>query len=174
MSFERIKQLVPNCPTFPREETIDWKDVENTIKIGLPLEYKKFISHFGTGSIGNFLWVFNPLASNINLNLSQHQYFHDAYNTMKELFPEDYMRPDFPDQNSFLTWAATDNGDSFFWIVEGKPDDWVVGVHSHDQGDEEISGKNTSDFLLSLFSHQLTSNILPKDFLEGSLSFKAV
>jgi len=172
MSFEQLKKLVPKCPKSPREKSINWGEIEFKICTSLPSGYKQFINYFGTGSIGNFLWIFNPVADNPNLNFSQYRYFHNAYNTMKELFPEDYVRPPFPEKGSFLTWAATDNGDSLFWIVDGQPDDWVVGVHSHDQGDEEISGQNTLGFLCCLFAHQLTSKILPTDFLNCELSFE--
>jgi hypothetical protein len=75
---------------------------------------------------------------------------------MKELFPEDYSRPSFPLKGSFLTWAITDNGDTFFWVIDGQPDEWIVGIHSRDPAEEEISGQNTSNFLFNLFSHQLT------------------
>lgn len=35
----------------------------------LPLDYKKFINKYGTGSINDFIWILNPFSENENLNL---------------------------------------------------------------------------------------------------------
>lgn len=150
---------------------IDWSNIESEVKTILPDDYKQFISVYGTGAIGGFLWVLNPHSSNENLNLDKILYFHDAYFQMKELFPEEYKRPRFPEQGAFLTWAVSDNGDSLFWIVDGNdPNKWKVGIHDHDQGREELFPMGMTEFLVFLLENNLSSNILPDDFTKSKIN----
>jgi hypothetical protein len=56
------------------------------------------------GRIGNFLWVLNPFSKNGNL-LDDMKFFHWAYNELKKDFPENYLRPPFPENHSLIIWG---------------------------------------------------------------------
>lgn len=171
MSIDTLKKLI-QVPDEPVDTGKGWENVERKINCLLPDDFKLFFDSYGTGAIGDFLWVLNPKSSNGNLNFNKSLYFHTAYKQMKELFPDDYKRPNFPEKESFLTWAVSDNGDSLFWIISSdNPNDWKVGVHNHDQGEEETFDMNASDFLISLAEKKLSSKILPEDFLNSSITF---
>lgn len=43
--------------------------MEKNLGMILPLDYKKFINKYGTGSINDFIWILNPFSENENLNL---------------------------------------------------------------------------------------------------------
>lgn len=170
MSVDSLRKLMP-VPDVPISTGGNWLDIEKNINCLLPDDFKLFIDLYGTGSIGNFLWVLNPQSDNDNLNFNKSLYFRSSYLQMKELFPDDYGRP----VESFLTWAVSDNGDSLFWIINNdNPNDWKVGIHNHDQGEEEIFDTNASGFLTLLAEKKLSSNIFPEDFLNGSIAFTSV
>ena len=172
MSVANLKKLIPFPDKAIEINPASWSRIEEKVNCFLPNDFKSFIDSYGTGVIGNFLWVLNPKSSNDSLNFNKSKYFSFSYNKMKELFPEDYMRPAFPKENSFLTWAFSDNGDSLFWVVNGdNPDEWKVGIHSSDKGEEEIFDMGVSAFLISLANKTLSSEIFPEDFLKGEINF---
>ncbi len=86
-------------------------------------------------------------------------------------FPELKRRPTYPKGNSFFPWAITDNGDSFFWVIDGLSDEWVVGIHSPDQTEEEIYNLNMSTFLFKLLNKDIKSEILSPGWPLNSHSF---
>lgn len=172
-----IKKILESMPSPKKEQdSLDWQEHERKLGIDFPLAYKEFLANYGTGEINEFLWILNPFCDNSNLNIEKALYFQDAYNEMKELFGEDYSRPKFPEKDSFLTWAVSDNGDSFFWVVNNdvSSDEWQVGVHSSDQGEEELTNCNTLSFLEKIAASEFKSNILPAQFLEADKVFKAL
>ena len=106
----------------------DWAAVCSKLGVpDLPTVYKEFVSTYGTGYIGNFLWVMNPFSANPNINLEKILYFRSAYQTLRQAHPMYYPR----EFGTFLPWAATDNGDSIVWLLDGNsPDDWQVVLAS--------------------------------------------
>lgn len=175
MSINKILSLLPKPIHGVEKQGGNWLYICEKYGINLPEDFKAFIAAYGTGSIENFLWVLNPFSKNINLNFEQSIYYRKAYEYMREDFPDEYFRPCFPKLGSFFTWAVTDNGDSVFWIVCGtEPDSWKVGIHSADQGEEELSEMTTSEFLETILNNTFESSILPKQFLVADKKFYPV
>ncbi|SIR15916.1 SMI1-KNR4 cell-wall [Rhizobium sp. RU33A] len=172
MDFDQITTLI--APPIDPIETSgsSWTEIEREIGAFLPADYKKFVSTYGTGSIGDFLWVFNPFSKNKNLNLNSFRYLQSSYQNLKADFPELYDRPPFPLHDSFFTWAQTDNGDSLIWIIKSEPPEtWQVGIHSADQAEEELTSLTFTGFMVRLLEKQLASRILPKQFLQAGKNF---
>ena len=175
MSIERLLELMPAPDAAYETQGHDWLSVQDALGTDLPSDYKEFLSIYGTGVVGEFLWVLNPFSSNPNLNLEKIRYFQEAYQQMKELFPEEYPRERLPHTGSFLTWAVTDNGDSLFWVLDdSEPNSWCVGIHSSDQGEEELTGLTMSGFLEVLLEKKLESSILPIQFLNIDKDFAPI
>lgn len=173
MDFEELVKRLP-LPISPIEtDVLDWDKVEKEFGIKLPSDYKEFLARYGTGAIGDFLWVINPCSKNRSLNSEAIWYLQSSYTQMKENFPLDYVRPVFPEIGSFLTWAITDNGDSLFWIVDDRDsDDWKVGVQGSDQSEEELSEYCLTEFLVKLVDKKLESKLLPQQYLEMDKEFR--
>lgn len=173
MKFSEIKARLP-IPNSPRETSkLDWDKIEQDVGVELPHGYKEFVSHYGTGSIGGFLWVFNPISENRSLNTEAIRYFQSSYAELKQDFPDDYSRPTFPALGSFLPWAITDNGDTLVWVLDGAPaENWKVGVMASDQVDEEISDFNFVEFVVRLLDKKIVSSILPQQFLDMEKEFQ--
>ena len=167
MTLARIAALMPP-PARPRDTTGDWSAVEAGLGTTLPAEYKAFLSLYGAGLVSEFLWIFNPLSRNPYLNTEMIFYFRDCYLQLKTEFPEYCPR----DPDSFLTWAMTIDGDSFFWAISGDaPDGWTVGIQSRDQSCEDMTGLTTVAFLEALVEGRLETPLLPQYFLDEKKTF---
>lgn len=165
MSYiDSLKEILPAPDIEVGRFNEKWKQIEEKFAIELPVDFKQFIEIYGTGKIDDFVWILNPLSANENLNFDTAKYFIDAYETSKSQFPDDYLRPKYPEDGSFFPWAATENGDSFVWIVSGKPDEWTVAVFGRDQENEELRAMGCVEFVYRLLKKELSSKILPIDF----------
>lgn len=175
MEFTEIAARLSQ-PSSPKETgQLDWDIIERDFGIEFPTGYKQFVSAYGTGSIGAFLWTFNPSSENRSLNGEAIRYFQSSYEELKQDFPADYTRPAFPSENSFLPWAVTDNGDTLVWIVDSGPaDGWRVGIMGSDQVEEEISEFDFIEFVVHLLDNKITSDILPQQFLHMDKLFQPV
>lgn len=175
MDFSEITKRLPQ-PSMPKEaEELDWDTVERDLSVELPTSYKQFISTYGTGSIGEFLWVFNPSSANHSLNGQAIRYFQSSYEILQQDFPNDYTRPVFPSEKSFLPWAVSDNGDTLVWIVDSGPSDsWCVGIMGSDQVEEEIFEFGFVEFIVQLLDRKIASSILPEQFLQLDKEFQSV
>ena len=174
MDFAEITKRLPQ-PSFPKEiDELDWDAIERDFSVEFPTDYKKFVSTYGTGSIGQFLWVINPSSENRSLNGEAIRYFQSSYEELKQDFPADYTRPEFPSEKSFLPWAVTDNGDTLVWIVGSGPSDgWCVGIMGSDQVEEEISELGFVEFFVHLLDRKIMSAILPEQFLQMDKTFQS-
>ncbi len=170
MTLARIVELLP-IPTKTSEQGPgNWGALPEEFGGRFPDTYVDFVTTYGTGSIGAFLWVLNPFSKNPSLNLGQARYFRDAYQSLRADFPQYYPRK----RNDFLPWAFTDNGDAIVWITdEGDPNEWHVCVQSSDPAQEEMTNLNTQAFLEALLEKRLASSILPMDFLVSEKAFEA-
>ena len=166
-----MKKLPP--PTNPiYGGLINWHDIESNFNIKLPRDYKELIEVYGSGAVDNFVWLLNPISNNKNLNFDTVDYIYSSYQVMKDLFPDDFTRPKFPNKLSFFPWAVTDNGDTFVWIVDhDDPNDWSVGILGEDETDVVYTNVGTVEFLLKLISKEIISNALPDDFPSDNVRF---
>lgn len=173
MSIDKIIQLMP-VPDSPVEVADhNWAAVFTKLGVSnLPTDYKEFVSTYGTGSIGEFLWIMNPFSKNQNLNLEMAVYSRKAYEAMKQEFPDDFPR----ESNSLLTWAVTDNGDDTVWLLgDENPNLWQVGFHGRNVLEGvELTGLTTSEFLEAILEKKLESSIFPSDFLKADKKFTPV
>ena len=162
-------------PILPKEiDDLSWDAVEGELGVELPAGYKEFVATYGTGSIGKFLWIFNPASKNRSLNGEAIRYFQSSYTELKQDFPADYTRPTFPALNSFLPWAVTDNGDTLVGILCDKPpNSWKVGVMASDQVAEEIYESDFVEFIVQLLDQEIDSKILPRQFLDMKKTFQS-
>lgn len=166
-----VKQLTDILPP-PAQRIFDhsaWALFEADWRIHLPSDFKELISLYGSGSIDGFLWLLDPLSKNSNLNFEKSKYFIEAYALLQKDFLSDYPRPEYPAQGSFLPWGVTDNGETFVWLVDGKPESWKIAIHSSDQGEEEVYDFGCVEFLLKMLKGGLSSRILPAQFPDLNL-----
>lgn len=163
-----IKVMQP--PIHPSEvgSLQGWIDIEQKMNIKFPNDYKEYISTYGTGRIGEFLWVLNPFSKYTNANLiDDMEHFQWAYSELRKDFPENYPRPHFPKNNSLIPWGGTDNGDYLFWVYDKNSDqnEWKIGITDMGEG-EYLFDMNMSTFLEKLVKNKIQTDAFPEDWLE--------
>lgn len=162
MSLEKLHSLLPAPPSV--EQVGDWIKIEKEYGIQLPDDYKAFIEAYGSGSIDNFLWIFNPFSENKSINFEASTYFGKAYQELKAISPSAHRRPIYPLPGSFFTWAVTDNGDSLFWSIGTNGEIDGVGIHSSDPSDEELFEIGAIELVYRLVAKVERSALLPEAF----------
>ena len=173
MSLDKFIELIPP-PAEPVEpgRPEAWREIEQQLGFALPSDYKKYIETYGTGSVDDFLLVFNPFSSNRYVSLpTQIEDRLDAQRQFTEMTGDAAPWPLHPDPGGLLPWACTDNGDVLFWLTEGAPDDWsIVVMEAHSDEWEQAPGP-MSNFLLRVLSREYKCNIFPEGWPTGDLRF---
>jgi hypothetical protein len=108
MTIQALIKFLP-LPDDPFEKGIanEWLNVETAIGISLPNDYKEFINHYGSGSVCDFLYVFNPFSDNIFLNLKlQITERLDALRQLRKEDSENISHPLFPEPKGLLPWGG--------------------------------------------------------------------
>jgi len=142
--FDDLKATI-RPPRIPLDPHGDWRSVERDIGISLPADYKQFITAYGTGTIldrgfnadedrGTLcdLGVLNPFAQVRHRNLK-----HRIASTKKWVarlhrsFPDEYPYPPWPEPRGLFCWGTNGNGDSFYWLTKGGPDEWRIVIDHH-------------------------------------------
>ena len=167
-SIEKLVALLPP-PKSPAANFVDWSMVEGKVGFIFPSDYKEFIRLYGSGSIAGFFWIINPGDRNKAMNSDKADYFLWAYSDLKSQFPEDYIRPAFPEGGSFYPWGFTDNGNCLAWHVFGRSEDWRVVLFASDPDIEDAFEFSFSEFLVELLSGRLSSPIISGDFSSHSV-----
>ena len=173
MMIEVLKSIV-SAPKF--NVNCDWNVIENDFKIIIPIDFKKVVEAYGSGCIDDFLWILNPFSENQSINFLASRYFIESYLSLKNEFPEYFIRSIFPEDQSFFPWCVTDNGETFNWIIDKNKssDEWKVAIFSSDQTSEEVYDMSATELLIKLLSKEIISKILPDDFPSNNVLFNRV
>jgi hypothetical protein len=175
MSLQDLAQVM-SPPSAPVEtgSPDEWPSIEQTIGTPLPADYKHYINTYGTGSIGRFLWPYNPFSRDEYLNLiPRNEADLDALRQLKERFGEEEVPyPIYPEPGGLLSWAISNNGDVLYWLTQGDPDAWHVVVNEARGPWYERFEQCATSFLTNLISGELESGILGRDNLQGKSTFQ--
>jgi hypothetical protein len=159
----------PPAPSAERPDDEAWQSVESKLGTKLPVDYKEFITRYGTGAVDNFLWVFNPFSHNRYLNLL------DAgkaqLDALRHLRYERVPYPLYPDTNGILPWGITDNGDVLYWLCKGDASNWLIVVNESRGPRWREFQLSTCEFLVALVTRELVVDVFPDDFPSESPEF---
>jgi hypothetical protein len=163
----RLEQLLPppDDPVEPGRPD-GWAEVEATLGTGLPSDFKAFTERYGSGTVDDFLSLFNPFAAGQDGNLLvEKDRVVAAYRQTRARFPDRLPLPPFPEPGGVLPLGRTDNGDELYWVTEGHPDDWPVALVESRATFQEVHRMPVTGFLAALAANQLTSRVLPGSVL---------
>ena len=164
---ERLRQLLPP-PADPVEpgRPEGWAEVEAALRTGLPSDFKAFTELYGSGTVDDFLYLFNPFAAGPDGNLlAEKDRVLAGYRQTRARFPERLPLPPFPDPGGVLPLGRTDNGDELYWVTQGDPDGWPVALLEARTALQELHAMPVTGLLAALAANQLPSRILPKAVL---------
>lgn len=176
MSVAHLK-LIMAAPASPVEpaRTEGWCEVESRLGTGLPVDYKEFVSEFGTGCIGEFIWILNPFSQNPHLNLlTQFEGIAKTERDLKAIYGPVLPLPLFPAPNGLLPVGLTDNGDHISWLTGGKPDTWAVVVSDSRGPEWERFDQTLTSFIAIILGGERVCGIFPEDFPPASPTFRSV
>jgi hypothetical protein len=165
--LERLRELLPP-PAEPVEpgRPDGWAAVEATLGTRLPADFRAFTELYGSGTVDDFLYLFNPFATGQGGNLlAERDRVLAGYRQTRARFPELLLLPPFPDEGGVLPLGRTDNGDELYWVTEGDPDSWPVTLLESRAALQELHPIPVTGFLAALAANQLASRILPADLL---------
>lgn len=172
-SLNALKEVLrpPNIPCETPDSS-DWQLVETSLGMGLPEDYKDFISCYGTGAVDQFLWVLNPFSNNKYLNLLDAGSAQlEVLRQLRDDFGENIPYPLGSDSNGLYPWAITDNGDVLYWLCNGVPSDWLIVVNEARAPCWREFKCSMSEFLARLITRELIVDIFPDDFPSESPKF---
>lgn len=169
-TLERLQEVL-HSPSVGTQ--IDWDEITAFYDTRFPSDYKDFISHYGSGVIGDMLEVFAPTADT------------DPYTRRTSRIPEDVL--DLPEVNEWneprhaevydpsdvMVWGETVEADVLGWITNSDtPDDWPVAVYKHG-GEWTVFNCTMTEFLLRLLTGNFERNPtgLTRLFGKGSAQF---
>lgn len=122
MSIDYLKAVIsPPQNVVDRPSEGDWAGVEARLGTVLPDDYKDFLREYGSGSIGQFLWIFNPFSKNENLNLERQAGLQAAVLRELSSYGEIIPYKIFPEGGGIMPFGITDNGDVLFGKLTGFP-----------------------------------------------------
>jgi len=156
MSIEQLKALVAPPDTPSEVGTLSqWRDIERSLGVKLPTDYREFVFAYGSGLFAGFYRVYNPFAS------SQHSALFSSvtrvckYNReSQQKFPGRFPFPYYPEKTGLLPWGNDENGNDYFWQTSGPPDAWHV-VEDENRGNGIKSHAFTfTEFLISILNNE--------------------
>jgi hypothetical protein len=165
--LERLQQLLPP-PAAPVEpgRPDGWPAVEQRLGTALPTDFKAFTERYGSGTVDDFLYLFNPFAAGEDGNLLvEKDRVLDGYRQTRARFPDRLPLPPFPDEGGVLPVGRTDNGDELYWVTDGDPDDWPLALLASRAALQELHRMPVTGFLAALAANHLASHILPHELL---------
>jgi hypothetical protein len=165
--LERLRQLLPP-PAQPVEpgQPDGWAAVEATLGTRLPGDFKAFTELYGSGTVDDFLYVFNPFATGQDGNLlAEKDRVLAGYRHTRARYPDRLPLPALPDTGGVLPLGRTDNGDELYWVTERDPDAWPVALLESRAALQELHRMPVTGFLAALAANDLVSRILPADLL---------
>ena len=162
MYLEKLKAILDTPKiTYKVGSPHLWREVEHKYNYTLPQEYKMFIDTYGTGSISEFIHVFNALEEGEGGLFYEATIIRDAYNHLREKNPESFKLEIYPDKKGLLPWAITDNGDQLLFDSERNVV-VVIGDGLSDLESEEYR-MGIVEFLYKLLVRQIQCTSLPND-----------
>lgn len=115
------------------------------LKTKLPADYKELIDTYGSGYIGNFLYLWNPFSKKRYMNLILR--VDEFLSLVTSEFEATLPFPIYPKPNGIMPFANTINGDTIFWITVGNPDGWTLFVLEARGTNYFVTTESLSSFL---------------------------
>lgn len=163
MSALQFLHQIAAPPKVPVEAQGDWKQVEATLGLTLPDDYKQLISLYGSGRFSDFLYTFNPFAEHKELNLvNSSQEILAGARSLTKNYPEEFPFPLFPELDGLFPCGCTDYGNYLYWYTKGKPQDWAIVVWESRGLLHEVYQMSVVEFLGKWLARELNSTVFPK------------
>lgn len=173
MELVQLTSLVP-APEEPLEPSTPklWERYEASLDLVLPSDYKQFVDVYGTGILGEFVYVLNPFSQNEYVNHTRIEQELFARQLYKQQFGAKVCPyPLFPEPEGLLPWAVTENGDVLFWLRHGSPSEWDIVINESRGPAFERFPSPATAFLRDFINGKIESRIIPSRLMSKTVAF---
>lgn len=162
MTLNDLERVAPALLSH-RSETprpIAWALLHNLLGITFPADYIEYFSHYPPLLIDGFMTVLGPTPGREDGYVAA---ISEKLEMMRSLADDD-MTEDYkfhPEADGLFPWGASNEGDMFFWRMNGRnPDDWSSVVYTSNGDWWEHSG-GTLSLLVGLIDGSVEHRGLP-------------
>jgi hypothetical protein len=154
---------------------IDWQEVEESLGLALPDDYKLFIARFPRGFIQNYIQICPPRLHDGRLDLlGTFRIVLDNMREMREDRPEDFPFPIYPEPGGLIIWGNAKRGEYFYWLPSSpNPNEWEIVVSGSGWEDLVKFPGPMIRFLTGLVEGHVSAPVLAKDLAEIEPCFTA-
>ncbi|MFB8778062.1 hypothetical protein [Streptomyces broussonetiae] len=151
-----------------------WEHLDRDHNILFPSDFRDFARLYGAGLIGDYISVSVPDSGNRFVDLLQKSRdFVATLYGVRETLPTRMSYTLEPRGGGLIMWAANEDGDLCFWIVEGEdPDLWRVGIYSRNLNNWSEYSCGFVEFLVGVLSGAVESPFYRSDFPSKPITFK--
>ncbi|WP_314247476.1 SMI1/KNR4 family protein [Streptomyces kutzneri] len=161
-ALARLLDIAP-APCLPRQK--DWGEVERTLAVELPDDYKELIGVYGGSHWDDYLYVLEPDCPNKHYDLLKWATY--QFKDLEDLWTVEKKPAELEAEGSVvIPWATTDNGECLYWLVLPgvEPNEWTVMVNEVSGPRWEHYPVSCTQFLASALTGELQSEILSSLF----------
>jgi len=154
MILEQLIKVLPIVGAISEApESQDWKDFERRHP-RLPLDYKGFISTFGSGLINDFITIYNPFSQGKANDWTKcSEDARKAIIALRRGSSDEYSDwRVFPEPEGLLVFGQTGNGDDLYWKTGPQPDRWTVACRMSRSPSLDLYPDTMAGFLLRLLT----------------------
>jgi hypothetical protein len=149
VAIEELIAFIPP-PDTPQDADGDWSAAEAALSVRFPNDFRQLIRRYGTGEFYAGLLIFNPLNSwclhQIAKQLKNYHAMREAMELSLRLHPE---------SPGLFPWGFDSNGNGFFWLTDGEPDQWpVVQVGHNEEENPHQADVGITTFLVRYGRHE--------------------
>lgn len=146
--LQKLVQVLkrPSRPHYAVTEASEWLAIMDKFGVRLPTDFQDFIGIYGTGTVGDFVLIFNPFSPDKYSNL----FFNMEFILSSAYQAKEFPLPLYPQSGGLLPFAKTDDGDYLWWKTEGEADNWTIVVTEVRSDNYEVYPMTMTDFLVKL------------------------
>ena len=177
-SMQELLSLVPP-PEEPKDAKGDWNKVEGDLGLGLPEDYKQFITHYGRGTLCNLFWFASPfncvdpticVGPKAGRPVSAREYWTfwaGIYNDWGKT-ERNIPFPVYPTTPGLFPWGIYGDTDVLSWYTLGEPQQWEILYLDRQSRFLELKGLGFLGFLLAALKGTvpLPDDAFGKDMLD--------
>jgi hypothetical protein len=144
----------------------EWELIEKQVGTKLPQDYKDFITTYGAGWIGRFLYIWNPFTETRYVNFLSN--YIERLDGLKYLVESGEQLPYslYPESGGLLPFGATKDGDTLFWVTKGHPDEWHICIFDPRTPVYDEYPCGLTEFLYKLLKHEIQGKVIHSKSLE--------
>jgi hypothetical protein len=166
MALEELLATIPAPEHASEVEKIaDWAAIEEEVGAKLPADYKDCVREYGSGVLADFIRIFNPFSASEYTNLvASVNRIGQICRQLKESEGSRFPFDIFPTSPGLLPWGTDDNGNWYFWLTEGAPNDWPVVVGAGRNPRWQRFDCSMTTFLTKALKREIVCKLWPSDF----------